>query len=180
MALRSAASSRSTPSRPPTSHAAARGTAGLAAQGLAAPAAWTTSGQPSAPRSATAQCPAANSHPLERSPLGTSASPEQRELVCSLVGLTVKVALALVAGVSLVQLAHAYQQRMERQGELVAVLDLEKAKLARARDRFDRLFAVDGEQRLIREQNQWIAPNRLRIVWHDDASARSAAAQQRP
>jgi hypothetical protein len=24
---------------------------------------------------------------------------------------------------------------------------------------------VEGEQRLIREQNQWIAPNRLRVVW---------------
>ena len=76
-----------------------------------------------------------------------------------------KLSLALLAGVSLVRLAGAYQERMERQGELAAVLDLEQAKLARARERFDRLFGTDGEQRLIREQNQWIAPNRLRVVW---------------
>lgn len=95
-------------------------------------------------------------------------SQERRELLCSVIGLTVKCSLALLAGVSLVRLAGAYQERMERQGELAAVLDLEQAKLARARERFDRLFGTDGEQRLIREQNQWIAPNRLRVVWQSD------------
>ncbi len=95
-------------------------------------------------------------------------SQERRELVCSLIGLTVKCSLALLAGVSLMRLAGAYQERMERQGELSAVLDLEQAKLARSRERFDRLFGIDGEQRLIREQNQWIAPNRLRVVWQNE------------
>lgn len=63
------------------------------------------------------------------------------------------------------RLAGAYQQRMESQGEISAVLELENAKLNKARERFDALFMVDGEQRLIREQSQWIAPNRLRVVW---------------
>jgi hypothetical protein len=90
---------------------------------------------------------------------------ERREMVCSWIGLTVKLALVVVAGVSLVRLAGAYQQRMDRNGEIVAVLELEKARLARARDRFDHLFMVEGEQRLIREQSQWIAPDRLRVIW---------------
>ena len=90
---------------------------------------------------------------------------ERRELVCSVIGLMVKLGLVAVAGVSLVRLAGAYQQRMDRNGEIVAVLELEKARLARARERFDHLFMVAGEQRLIREQSQWIAPNRLRVVW---------------
>jgi len=90
---------------------------------------------------------------------------ERRELVCSVIGLMVKLGLVAVAGVSLVRLAGAYQQRMDRNGEIVAVLELEKARLARARARFDQLFMVAGEQRLIREQSQWIAPNRLRVVW---------------
>ena len=92
-------------------------------------------------------------------------SSERQELLCSLIGLALKVGLVVVAGVSLVRLASAYQERMERQGELSAVLDLERAKLSKARERFDHLFMVEGEQRLIREQNQWIAPNRLRVVW---------------
>ena len=90
---------------------------------------------------------------------------ERRELVCSVIGLMVKLGLVAVAGVSLVRLAGAYQQRMDRNGEIVAVLELEKARLSRARERFDQLFMVAGEQRLIREQSQWIAPNRLRVVW---------------
>lgn len=100
-------------------------------------------------------------------------SSERQELLCSVIGLAVKVGLVLVAGVSLARLATAYQERMERQGELAAVLDLERAKLAKARERFDHLFMVDGEQRLIREQNQWIAPNRLRVVWQGSEGGRS-------
>ena len=92
-------------------------------------------------------------------------SSERQELLCSVIGLALKVGLVVVAGVSLLRLASAYQERMERQGELAAVLDLERAKLSKARERFDHLFMVEGEQRLIREQNQWIAPNRLRVVW---------------
>jgi len=100
---------------------------------------------------------------------------ERRELVCSVIGLMVKLGLVAVAGVSLVRLAGAYQQRMDRNGEIVAVLELEKARLSRARERFDRLFMVAGEQRLIREQSQWIAPNRLRVVWQSPPPATSAA-----
>jgi hypothetical protein len=92
-------------------------------------------------------------------------SQERRELLCSLIGLTVKLGLVVVGVVSLCRLAAAYQQRMERQGEISAVLELQTAKLAKARERFDQLFMEEGEQRLIREQSQWIAPNRMRIVW---------------
>ena len=92
---------------------------------------------------------------------------ERPELLCSVIGLMVKLGLIAVAGVSLMRLAGAYQQRMERQGEITAVLELETAKMAKARERFDTLFRIEGEQRLIREQSQWIAPNRLRVVWQN-------------
>lgn len=101
-------------------------------------------------------------------PVAEARRKHTQELICSLVGLTVKVGLVVVAGVSLARLGSTYKERMERQEELAAVLQLEEAKLAKARERFDQLFAVDGEQRLIREQNQWIAPNRLRVVWRSD------------
>ncbi|MFM7315081.1 MAG: hypothetical protein ACKO0M_18305 [Cyanobium sp.] len=99
-----------------------------------------------------------------------SLSHERRELLCSVIGLSVKVGLAAVAAISLFRLAGAYQQRMERQGEISAVLELQSSRLAKARDRFDDLFMTAGEQRLIREQSQWIAPNRLRVVWQDSAA----------
>lgn len=98
-----------------------------------------------------------------------------QELICSGIGLTLKLSLALVAGVSLVRLAGAYQQRIDRYGEISAVLDIQQAKLMKAQSRFDHLFATGGEQRLIQEQEQWIAPNRLRVVWKaPTAPARTA------
>ncbi len=68
---------------------------------------------------------------------------------------------------SLVRLGGAYQTRLDRFGEISAVVDIQDAKLLKAQDRFDRLFATGGEQRLIQEQDQWIAPNRLRVVWQE-------------
>jgi len=120
-----------------------------------------------------------------------SLNEERRELMCSLIGLSVKLGLVVMAGVSLCRLASAYQERMDRQGELAAVLEIESAQLAKARDRFDQLFMIEGEQRLIREQSQWIAPNRLRVVWRSSdpsqerpalamGSASSASLTQRP
>jgi hypothetical protein len=69
---------------------------------------------------------------------------------------------------------------MDRQGEITAVLELETAKLAKARERFDTLFRVEGEQRLIREQSQWIAPNRMRVVWQDGSEFASLSADPVP
>lgn len=121
-----------------------------------------------------------------------SLTNERQELLCSVIGLLVKLGLVAVASVSLIRLAGAYQQRMERQGEISAVLELEMAQMAKARQRFDLLFNVEGEQRLIREQSQWIAPNRLRVVWQqpqpkpkplptvETAQALPAAAGSRP
>jgi len=113
-----------------------------------------------------------------------SLSSERQELLCSVIGLMVKLGLVAVASLSLLRLAGAYQQRMDRQGEISAVLELEHAKLVKARERFDQLFMVDGEQSLIREQSQWIAPNRLRVVWQQPVTtvetAPAAAGNQRP
>lgn len=97
-----------------------------------------------------------------------------------MIGLAVKLGLVAVAGVSLFRLAVAYQQRMDRQGEISAVLELQSARLNKARERFDALFMKEGEQRLIREQSQWIAPNRMRVVWQDQSSAASIATASVP
>jgi hypothetical protein len=102
----------------------------------------------------------------------------KQDLLCSLIGLGVKLGLVMVTGVSLIRVASAYQARMDRQGELAAVLQIETAQLTKAQQRFDRLFLMSGEKTLAREQSQWIAPNRLRVVWQDPAAAAKAPAAQ--
>jgi uncharacterized protein len=96
-------------------------------------------------------------------------------LICSAIGLTLKASLAVVACASLVRLGGAYQQRLDRYGEITAVHDIQEAKLLKARNRFDSLFATGGEQRLLKEQDQWIAPNRLRVVWSTPAESKPAS-----
>ena len=112
-----------------------------------------------------------------------AAAMGKQDLLCSLIGLGVKLGLVMVAGVSLVRLASAYQARMDRQGELAAVLQIETAQLTKAQQHFDRLFLMSGEKTLAREQSQWIAPNRLRVVWQAPAAPKTLpdpAAQQSP
>jgi len=103
-------------------------------------------------------------------------STDRQELLCSVIGLSVKLGMTLLAGVSLFHLAGAYQQRLNQHEELSAILQIEQAKLQKAQKRFDQLFETSGEQRLIREQDQWIAPNRLRVVWNEPAEAKPSQA----
>lgn len=90
---------------------------------------------------------------------------DQQELQCSLLALAAKAGLVLLGGVSLIRLSVAYQERMDRHSEIAAVVSIESAKLETLQHRFDRLFSIGGEKRLISEQDQWIAPNRLRVIW---------------
>ncbi|HGY5550010.1 MAG TPA: hypothetical protein ACN46X_10000 [Prochlorococcus sp.] len=90
---------------------------------------------------------------------------QRREINFSLLALTMKLGLVSLAVVSLVKLSIAYQERLDRHSELSAVLNLESAKLRTLQQRFDRLFTLGGGNRLMDEQDQWIAPNRLRVIW---------------
>ena len=90
---------------------------------------------------------------------------ERREKLCSTLALGVKFGLVVLGAVSLVKLSFAYQERLDRHGELAAVVDVESGKLRDLQQRFDRLFTLGGDRRLMDEQDQWIAPNRLRVIW---------------
>lgn len=90
---------------------------------------------------------------------------DRQELHCSLIALGAKVGLILLGCVSVARLSVAYQERLERHGEIAAVVAVETAKLESLQSGFDRLFTLGGEKRLLENQDQWIAPNRLRVVW---------------
>ncbi|WP_036914456.1 hypothetical protein [Prochlorococcus sp. MIT 0703] len=90
---------------------------------------------------------------------------QRREINFSLLALTMKLGLVSLCVVTLVKLSIAYQERLDRHGELVAVLNLESAQLKTLQQRFDRLFTLGGGIRLMDEHDHWIAPNRLRVIW---------------
>ena len=89
----------------------------------------------------------------------------RRELFYSYGALILKFGLLLVFSTSLVNLGLASHQRVNRNLELSYLLEKESKKLHSLRQRFDDMFANGGEQSFLKEQDQWIAPNSVRVIW---------------
>ena len=90
---------------------------------------------------------------------------ERRELFYGYCALILKFGLLVVFSSSLVNLGLASHQRVNRNLELSYLLEKESKKLHSLRSRFDEMFANGGEQSFLKEQDQWIAPNSVRVIW---------------
>ena len=88
-----------------------------------------------------------------------------RELMYSYVGLILKFGLLIVFATSLVNLGIASHQRVNRNLELSYLLEKESKKLHKLRLRFDEMFTNGGEESFFKEQDQWITPNSVRVIW---------------
>ena len=89
----------------------------------------------------------------------------KRELLYSYVGLVLKFGLFILFSTSLVNLGLASHQRVNRNLELSYLLEKESKKLQKLRLRFDEMFINGGEQSFFKEQDQWITPNSVRVIW---------------
>ncbi len=89
----------------------------------------------------------------------------RRELLYSYVGLILKFGLFIVFSTSLVNLGIASHQRVNRNLELSYLLEKESKKLHKLRLRFDEIFTNGGEQSFFKDQDQWITPNSVRVIW---------------
>ena len=89
----------------------------------------------------------------------------RRELFYSYSSLILKFGLLVVFSSSLVNLGLASHQRVNRNLELSFLLEKESKKLHNLRRRFDEMFSNGGEQIFFKEQDQWIAPNSVRVIW---------------
>ena len=89
----------------------------------------------------------------------------RRELFYSYVALILKFGLLVLFSTSLVNLGLASHQRVDRNLELSYLLEKESKKLHSLRLRFDEMFTNGGEHRFFKEQDQWIAPNSVRVIW---------------
>ena len=89
----------------------------------------------------------------------------RRELFYSYIGLILKFGLFIVFATSLVNLGLASHQRVNRNLELSYLLEKESKKLHKLRLRFDEMFTNGGEQSFFKEQDQWITPNSVRVIW---------------
>ena len=90
---------------------------------------------------------------------------QHRDFVYSLIALAMKFGLLLVGTFSLFRLGIASYERVDRHSELSSVLHDQSIRLVNLQKRFDTLFTIGGDRRLMDEQDQWIAPNRVRVIW---------------
>ena len=97
--------------------------------------------------------------------LPSTAAIAREELLFASLGLVLKAAGLVLAVVSLAKLAIAHQERLDRHSEIQAVLQLQSDRLQKREHELDRLFSADGQQVVFQQEQQWIAPNRRRIVW---------------
>ncbi len=90
---------------------------------------------------------------------------DERELFYSAIAFLMKIGLLSLGIASVLKLGVASHQILKRHMELSSVLQVEEAKLERLTLRFDSLFTLGGESRLMQEQVQWITPNSKRVIW---------------
>ena len=89
----------------------------------------------------------------------------RRELLYNYAGLILKFGLLIVFATSLLNLGLASHQRVNRNLELSYLLEKESKRLHKLRLRFDEMFTNGGEQSFFKEQDQWITPNSVRVIW---------------
>ena len=87
------------------------------------------------------------------------------DLLYSRGSLILKFGLLVLFSASFVNLGLASHQRVNRNLELSYLLEKESQKFNRLKARFDELFTIGGEHSFLKEQDQWIAPNSVRVIW---------------
>ena len=89
----------------------------------------------------------------------------RRESFYSFVTLIFKFGLFVIFTANVVNLGLASHQRVNRNFELSYLLEKESRKLQKLRLRFDEMFSIGGENIFFKEQDQWITPNSVRVIW---------------
>ena len=89
---------------------------------------------------------------------------KQEDFVSS-VFLGFKVCFSLLAMVSLVKIEYASKVRLTRFREIKDSYLYEKSRFERLSSRFDDLISFKGEQRFMKDQDQIISKDIIRVIW---------------
>ena len=83
----------------------------------------------------------------------------------SLVFLILKICFSLLAIISLIKLGHSSKVRLTRLREIKDSFSYEKYRFNILTSRFDDLFSSEGEQRFMKDQDQIISRDIIRVIW---------------
>ena len=79
--------------------------------------------------------------------------------------LIIKVCFSLLAIISLIKLGHNSKVRLTRLREIQDSFLYEKYRFNVLTNKFDDLFSSEGEQRFMKDQDQIISRDIIRVIW---------------
>ena len=79
--------------------------------------------------------------------------------------LILKISFSFLAIVSLIKLGYSSKVRLNRLREIEDSFSYEKYRFNVLANRFDDLFSAEGEQRFMKDQDQIISRDIIRVIW---------------
>ncbi len=79
--------------------------------------------------------------------------------------LIMKISFSLLAIVSLIKLGYSSKVRLNRLKEIEDSFSYEKYRFNVLTNKFDDLFSSEGEQRFMKDQDQIISRDIIRVIW---------------
>ena len=83
----------------------------------------------------------------------------------SLIFLIIKICFSLLAIISLIKLGYSSKVRLTRLREIEDSFSYEKYRFNVLTNKFDDLFSSEGEQRFMKDQDQIISRDIIRVIW---------------
>ena len=90
---------------------------------------------------------------------------KKQENFVSFFFLIIKICFSLLALISLVKLGYSSKVRLTRLREIQDAFSYEKYRYNDLSSRFDELFSAEGEQRFMKDQDQIISRDIIRVIW---------------
>ena len=90
---------------------------------------------------------------------------QKQDNFVSLIFLIIKISFFLLAIISLIKLGYSSKVRLTRLREIQDSYSNEKYRFNVLTNKFDDLFSSEGEQRFMKDQDQIISRDIIRVIW---------------
>ena len=90
---------------------------------------------------------------------------QKQDNFVSLIFLIIKISFTLLSIISLIKLGYNSKVRLTRLKEIKDSFSYEKYRFNALANRFDDLFSAEGEQRFMKDQDQIISRDIIRVIW---------------
>ncbi len=90
---------------------------------------------------------------------------QKQDNFVSLIFLVIKITFSLLAIISLIKLGYSSKVRLNRLREIEDSFSYEKYRFNVLTNKFDDLFSSEGEQRFMKDQDQIISRDIIRVIW---------------